>query len=189
MIEAVAGPIASIFDCRECDCGEIGEIIVSGTVVTRAYENNESENLIAKIPAQDTFFHRLGDAGYFDEQDRLWFCGRKAHRVETQDGLLLPVPCEAIFNAHPQVHRTALVGIGPLGQQTPVMVVELHSGQIPSGKEKQQIIDELLALGQEYEHTQGITEFLFHDSFPVDVRHNVKIQREKLAAWAEKKLK
>ena len=72
---------------------------------------------------------------------------------------------------------------------TPVMVVELYSGQIPSGKEKQQLIDELLALGQEYEHTQGITEFLFHDSFPVDVRHNVKIQREKLAAWAEKKLK
>ena len=26
-------------------------------------------------------WHRMGDLGYFDSEGRLWFCGRKAHRV------------------------------------------------------------------------------------------------------------
>ena len=182
-------PIEKWDDSLSLPSGELGEITVKGPVVTRQYLNRPEQTALAKIPDGDQVWHRMGDLGYFDNRGRLWMCGRKAHRVETEEGLMLPVPCEAIFNAHPQVHRTALVGVGPLGEQTPVLVVELNSGEIPSGKEKQQIIDELLALGQEYEHTQPISVFLFHDSFPVDVRHNVKIQREKLAAWAEKKLK
>ena len=29
-----------------------------------------------------TFYHRMGDLGYRDDQGRLWFCGRKSHRVD-----------------------------------------------------------------------------------------------------------
>ena len=166
--------------------GDLGEIVVKGAVVTREYLHRPQQTALAKIYDDDGgVWHRMGDVGYFDSRGRLWMCGRKAHRVETTDGLLLPVPCEAIFNAHADVSRTALVGVGPPGQQRPLLVVELHSGQIPVGGEKQRLINELLALGRDYEHTQPIQEFLFHESFPVDVRHNVKIQREKLAAWAE----
>ena len=39
------------------------------------------------------------------------------------------------------------------------------------------------------ELTNGIKTILFHKAFPVDIRHNSKIFREKLARWAEKKLK
>ena len=129
----------------------------------------------------------MGDLGYFDNRGRLWMCGRKSHRVETPDELLLPVPVEAIFNNHPEVARTALVGLGRLGHQCPLLVVELNSGQTPSGTEADRLVKELLVLGQAYEHTKSIQEFLFHPSFPVDVRHNVKIQREKLVVWAAQK--
>ena len=47
-----------------------------------------------------------------------------------------------------------------------------------------QLTLELLELGKAQPHTRGIQHILFHPSFPVDIRHNAKIFREKLAAWA-----
>jgi acyl-CoA synthetase (AMP-forming)/AMP-acid ligase II len=172
----------------------IGEIVVKGPVVTRIYVNRPEQTALAKIqdPAgADTgggVWHRMGDVGYFDAQGRLWFCGRKAHRVTTPDGILFPVPCETIFNAHPDVQRTALVGIGPQGHQRPVLIVEPRAGRFPQSiLEKQRFTLELLALGVEYSHTRDIQDVLFYPgTFPTDVRHNVKIQREKLAVWAAK---
>ena len=167
----------------------IGEIVVKGPVVTRLYLNRPEQTALAKI--QDTdggVWHRMGDVGYFDAQGRLWFCGRKAHRVTTPEGILFPVPCETIFNAHSDVHRTALVGVGSQGHQRPVLVVEPRKGRFPQSiLEKQRFTLELLALGVEYPHTRDIQDMLFYpDTFPTDVRHNAKIQREKLAAWAVK---
>ncbi len=181
--------IAQWDDSLALPAGELGEIVVKGPVVTRIYLHRPEQTAQAKIYEGGEVWHRMGDTGYFDSRGRLWMCGRKAHRVETAEGLLLLVPCEAIFNAHAEVARTALVGVGPLGAQRPVLVVELKSGRIPAGAEKQRIVDELLALGREYEHTQPIQTVLFHKSFPVDVRHNVKIQREKLAEWAAGKVR
>lgn len=92
--------------------GEIGEIIVSGDVVTRGYENNRKETELAKIMDTDGFFwHRMGDLGYLDVLGRLWFCGRKAHRVQTGKDTLYTIPCEAIVNVHEEVFRSALVGV------------------------------------------------------------------------------
>ncbi|MBN1486069.1 MAG: AMP-binding protein [Anaerolineae bacterium] len=166
--------------------GEIGEIVVKGPVVTRIYLNRPDKTAMAKIQDTDGIWHRMGDTGYFDEHGRLWFCGRKAHRVETSHGTLFPVPCETIFNHHPGVNRSALVGVGPQGAQRPVLIIEPgqdHKPETPAAQE--QFIVELLALGAEYEHTRTIQTVVFYpDSFPVDVRHNAKIQREKLAVWA-----
>ncbi|MBN2390871.1 MAG: hypothetical protein JXR84_09110, partial [Anaerolineae bacterium] len=151
--------------------------------------NRPQQTALAKIQDPDGgVWHRMGDVGYFDAQGRLWFCGRKAHRVTTPDGTLFPVPCETIFNAHPNVQRTALVGVGPQGHQRPVLIVEPRKGRFPQSiLEKQRFTLELLALGVEYPHTRDIQDVLFYpDIFPTDVRHNVKIQREKLATWAVK---
>jgi acyl-CoA synthetase (AMP-forming)/AMP-acid ligase II len=180
-------PIPVWDDTLALPAGELGEIVVKGPMVTRSYLHRPEQTALAKIEDQGGIWHRMGDLGYFDNRGRLWMCGRKSHRVETPDELLLPVPVEAIFNGHIEVARTALVGLGPLGQQQPLLVVELKSGQTPSGAEKDRLIKELLALGQAHEHTRSIRDFLFHPSFPVDVRHNVKIQREKLAVWAAQK--
>lgn len=189
VIKLTDEPVAEWDDSLALPPNEVGEIAVKGPMVTREYLHRPEQTAQAKIQDGDGVWHRMGDLGYFDTRGRLWMCGRKSHRVETEDNLLLPVPCEAIFNAHPQVARTALVGVGRYGQQRPVLVVELKTGQVPPQKEQDRLIFELLDLGQEHEHTRSIRDILFHNSFPVDVRHNAKIQREKLAAWAAKRLK
>jgi acyl-CoA synthetase (AMP-forming)/AMP-acid ligase II len=171
--------------------GEIGEIVVNGPIVTRSYLNRPQQTALTKSKDTDgSVWHRMGDLGYLDEKGRVWVCGRKAHRMETLNGLLLPIQCEAIFNAHPDVERTALVGIGEYGHQEPILIVEAKAGKFPNSPEaKQRFIHELLELGKSFEHTRQIQRILFHSSFPVDVRHNTKIQRHELATWAAAKLK
>lgn len=164
--------------------GEIGEIVVRGPVVTREYYHRPESTALAKIADDGGFYHRMGDLGYFDEQGRLWFCGRKAHRVITAAGTLFTIPCEAVFNVHPKVKRTALVGVGVNGQARPVLCVEPREGV----NADETLTREILALGKAQPHTAGIDKVLFHPSFPVDIRHNAKIFREKLADWAARRV-
>jgi len=166
--------------------GEIGEISVKGDLVTRNYFKRPESDALAKIKDLDSFWHRMGDVGWKDSKGRIWFCGRKSHRVTTEKRTLFTIPCEAIFNNHPRVYRSALVGIGPLHQQKPVICIELRHDKIKHNKKT--LKNELLELAQQRELTQDIETVLFHPSFPVDIRHNSKIFREKLAIWAEKKL-
>lgn len=182
-------PIAAWSDDLLVPDGEIGEIVVRGPVVTRAYINRPDATALAKVadPAQAAFWHRMGDVGYRDSDGRIWFCGRKSHRVITEQGTLYTIPCEAIFNTHARVKRTALVGVGPPAAARPVLCVELDRGVRWRGGLKR-FERELLELGAQYPHTRSITTFLVHPSFPVDIRHNAKIFREKLAVWAAGKL-
>ena len=170
-------------DCRRI--GQVGEIAVKGPVVTRTYLHRPVQTAEAKIREGDEIWHRMGDLGYFDPQGRLWFCGRKRHRVDTAEGLLLPVQCEAILNQHPGVYRTALVGVGPAGRQRPVLIVEPPPGSWPlSAEERRRLVEGLLSLAAGHPITRGIRDVLYYRDLPVDVRHNAKIQREVLAAWA-----
>ena len=162
--------------------GTMGEIVVKGAVVTREYLNRSEQTALAKIQDKQGFWHRMGDIGYLDESGRLWFCGRKSQRVETARGLMLPVPCEAILNRHPAVLRTALVGVGEYGSQRPVLVVETRVRL--SGSARERLKRDLIMFAATHALTQDIDTVLFHGPFPVDVRHNAKIQREKLAHWA-----
>ncbi len=163
--------------------GEIGEIAVRGAVVTPSYYKRPEATKLAKIRGSDgRLWHRMGDVGYLDEQDRIWMCGRKDHRVQTAQGTMFTIPCEAVFNTHPAVRRSALVGVTRSGLVQPVLCVERAPGHdIRSGA----LTRELLGIAKEHEHTSRIETVLYHDSFPVDVRHNAKIFREKLAVWAQ----
>jgi acyl-CoA synthetase (AMP-forming)/AMP-acid ligase II len=176
-------PIPRWDDSLQVPLGAIGEIAVKGEQVTRTYHNRSESTALAKIAdPQGGFFHRMGDLGYRDESGRIWFCGRKSHRVQSSSGPLFTIPCEGIFNTHPAVYRAALVGIGRAGSQRPVLCVELEKGINPA--QQKEIRAELLALGQQHEQTRSIATILFHPAFPVDIRHNAKIFREKLALWA-----
>ncbi len=177
-------PIARWSDDLDVAEGSIGEFVVAGDVVTKAYFGLPEATAGSKIADGDRTWHRIGDVGYRDAEGRLWFCGRKAHRVVTSAGTMYSVCCEAIFSEHPDVYRSALVGVGPKGDQTPVMVVEPFSGKFPKGERTAAMTDELLSLGAGCPETKPIRQILFHESFPVDVRHNAKINREQLADWA-----
>jgi acyl-CoA synthetase (AMP-forming)/AMP-acid ligase II len=180
--------IATWSDELELPAGHIGEIVVQGPVVSAWYDNRPEATALAKIEASPQgFWHRMGDLGYFDERGRLWFCGRKTHRVLTESETLYTIPCEAVFNVHPQVFRTALVGVGPRGKARPVLCVELKPGLGAIDRDKLQ--RELLDLSQSQAHVRAIQTFLVHPGFPVDIRHNSKIFREKLAVWAAGRLR
>ncbi|MBA2416643.1 MAG: AMP-binding protein [Geodermatophilaceae bacterium] len=170
---------------RFLSIGETGEIVVRGPNVTASYAERPAGTAAAKTRWDDQLAHRMGDLGFLDPAGRLWFCGRKAHRVLTANGPMFTVPCEAVFNAHPAVFRSALVGVGPPDLQRPVLCVELE----PAAGRRTELTAQLLALGASHEHTAMIRTVLYHRGFPVDIRHNAKIDRVALARWAARRLR
>lgn len=162
------------------DPGAIGELVVGGEVVSPAYFDDAAHTTLAKIHSGGRVLHRTGDLGRIDSGGRVWFCGRKSHRIETREGMLAPVPIENVLNEHPDVFRTAAVGVGAMGQQRVVACVEMEAG-----KRFTPVIEtELIALADATCFKGVITRFLPHDGFPVDARHNSKIRRDELAVWA-----
>lgn len=166
--------------------GEIGEITVKGDLVTRAYFRRPDADALAKIEDGNSIRHRMGDLGWQDQKGRIWFCGRKSHRVITPQATLFTIPCEALFNRHPRVFRSALVGVGERPRQKAVICIELEPND--AGADKATLTTELLAIAQENELTREIQTVLYPKTFPVDIRHNSKIFREKLAIWAAKRV-
>lgn len=179
--------IPSMQDADVLPPGEVGEIAVRGPCVTRAYDTGTSEkgaraNGLSKISDGETVWHRMGDLGYIDVRGRLWFCGRKAHRVETAHGLLTSIPVEAVAETiWPE--RTALVGVGPPGRQHAVVWFE-RSARGPAFH-KTRVLEQLRQMPG-CAHVSDVLEHV--GTFPVDRRHNAKIEREQLAALAALKL-
>jgi len=181
VIQITDEPITDWSDDLVLPDGEIGEVCVTGEVATRAYVDEPGANKKSKIRDGENIWHRIGDLGYFDDQGRLWFCGRKSHRVQTSDGLVCSAPVEGILNEEAGVARTALVGVGEAPNQEPVIIIELESGADRSSVEQS-----VLARAGTHTVSSCIKRALTHPGFPTDVRHNAKIKRELLKVWAEK---
>jgi acyl-CoA synthetase (AMP-forming)/AMP-acid ligase II len=210
IVRVTDDPIAQ---SEEIPPGQIGELIVRGPQVSQRYLAREPEasapgaprhNALSKITDAQTTWHRTGDVGYFDDQQRFWYCGRKSQRVVTPAGTLYTECTEAVFNTASGVVRSALVGVGPRGEQTPVIVYEAEPldhvlgalesrGRQDSGfahvDPETHYPETLRAIARSHWHTHSITTFLRHPKLPTDIRHNSKIRREELAAWAEKRLR
>jgi acyl-CoA synthetase (AMP-forming)/AMP-acid ligase II len=199
-------PIATIDEVDELSTGEIGELIVRGPQVSPTYVTRVEANAVAKIGSDSSTehsvqgtrrdehapfptprsplppWHRTGDVGYVDDRGRFWYCGRKSQCVVTASGTLYTECVEAVVNRDPGVRRSALVGIGPRGQQVPVIVAERSGNRANRGNSS------LLESIQLQQPTREIQAILFRHTLPVDIRHNAKINREYLAAWAARRL-
>lgn len=189
------GPLARFDPATGLPAGHVGEILVQGDSVSRRYHRAPRSDAAHKAtedrPGGEAprVWHRTGDLGHLDAEGRLWFAGRAAQRVRTGRQDLYTVRCEGVFNAHPLVRRTALVGVGPAGAQRPVVCVETEPGPdgAPLGEGTwTQLVAELRTMAGAHAPTTGLQEFLRHPGFPVDIRHNAKIGREELARWAER---
>lgn len=185
-------PIAQWGEVRELGVGEVGEITVAGPTATDAYFNRDAATRAAKIietlaDGGTRVVHRMGDVGYLDAAGRLWFCGRKGHRVTTRAGVLFTEQVEPVFNALERVQRTALVGVGAPGMQRPVLCVELAPGVSP--RAWGEVENALRQVAAAHAALAGIDTFLRHPRFPVDIRHNAKIGRERLATWAARRVR
>jgi acyl-CoA synthetase (AMP-forming)/AMP-acid ligase II len=162
---------------------EIGEIIVTGDQVTPAYFEMESETKKAKILVDGKLWHRMGDVGYLDELNNLWFLGRKTHQVIVDSKTThYPIRIEAIFNKHPLIKRSALIKLSIGGDIFPGLVIERKD---KSTKLDKKFRSELMAIASSSSYTKMIDHFFLHPSFPVDVRHNIKIDRVRLSNWAQ----
>ncbi|MEM6654761.1 MAG: fatty acid CoA ligase family protein [Planctomycetota bacterium] len=221
VIRITDDPIATIDETEELPQGEIGELIVRALQVSREYltpaallrnargagnerppadavrciatrlDEKTTHNELAKIIDGDTIWHRMGDVGYLDDQDRFWCCGRKSQRVVTIEETLYTECVEAIFNTTNDVGRCALVGVGPKHCATPVLVVERPRPQPP--KKWRRIswkvsAECLLEFASSHRAVSAVRHFLQVWALPTDIRHNSKINREQLAEWAVKQL-
>jgi acyl-CoA synthetase (AMP-forming)/AMP-acid ligase II len=179
------GPVPQWSDELEVPAGTVGEITVLGPTTTEAYWARPEATKLAKIAHGGRVRHRMGDLGYVDSVGRIWFCGRKAHRVRTAHRELYTAQVEGIFSDHPGVRRVALVGVGDPSAQRAVVWVELEPGcRTPFDA----IAEGLRARGATHAITAAIDTFLVHGGFPVDIRHNAKIGYEALAKEAAKVL-
>ena len=164
----------------EMPMGEVGEICVSGPQVTHAYFRDAQNTALHKMKdAEERIWHRVGDVGYRDSNGRIWFCGRKAHRVVVGEKTYFSEQVEGPFNALSWVKRSAFVGAKHDGRIAPTIILETWSGGVPAGNVALGFPPELI------DAMQGtLVSLRFHPRFPVDPRHNAKIDRDALAQWA-----
>ena len=190
IIKPVDHPIREWGEAEELPVGEVGEIVVSGKIVTPEYLGMPDHTALAKIAEPDGgTAHRIGDMGRVDGEGRIWFLGRKTHRIFTKSGVIYPVQVEALFNRHSHVARSALVGVGPKGEQIPALVVEPVPGVLPMlPRERRAFIADLEKIAAENPLASEVGSILIIDALPVDIRHNAKIDRLALAKWAGKRV-
>ncbi len=175
----------SISDVHEFGPGMIGEIAVQGPSVTSSYFEMPDETSKTKIFVDGKIWHRMGDLGLLDLDGNLWFFGRKVHRVETKNRAYYSIQVESIFNQHPEIKRTALVKLVSSDGIFPGLVIERFD---KSTNMTDTFLKELIDLKESHVFTRDIKNFFLHKSFPVDVRHNIKIDRISLSSWAQNQM-
>lgn len=156
----------------------MGEIIVRATHMRNGYLNLEfTQQISDRFPG----WHCTRDVGHLDSHGRLWIEGRLSHVIDSSNGPITPVPLELAAETSPQIAQAAAVGVGPAGSQVVVLVVIREK----TGRHltETQLQDHLRSLVH-----CDIAAVLQTTTLPTDIRHNAKLDREKISSWAERTL-
>lgn len=162
--------------------GVTGEVVISAPHLKRGYFRLYLTDREARRGVPDRW-HRTGDVGHFDADGRLWIEGRLPHVITTAAGPVTPVGIEQDVEAVSGVARAAAVGVGPVGRQVVVAVVEREPGARRPGLASPGLTEVVRAAT-----AQPLAAVLVVPTLPTDIRHNSKIDRSRLAAWAERML-
>ena len=144
---------------------------MSGPHVNREYYRNPQAVRENKVVESDgTVWHRMGDMGYFDEQNRLWIVGRMHNRVVRDGVALYPVMVEEVAAHQPWVRRAALLGLPhpQLGEEA-IVAVEASGRPEPDALRLA-----LRTAGFEIDRVAVVAKI------PVDPRHNAKVDYARL---------
>ena len=162
------------------EAGVTGEIVISAPHLKRGYFRLHLTDREARrgLPAR---WHRTGDVGHLDAEGRLWVEGRLPHVITTADHPVTPVGVEQDVETVPAVERAAAVGVGPVGRQVVVAVVETDVRR--PALASPDLTDAVRAAT-----AQPLAAVLAVPALPTDIRHNSKIDRSRVAAWAERVL-
>ena len=193
IIEITDAPIATLSTARELPAGQIGEIIVQGPSVTRSYLRDRWPRPKPKSPtrpkttiptrAESRSGIAWGTSAISTTRGGSGTAAESRTSSTRAKGSLFTEPCEAIFNEHPRVSRSALVGVrtGPGRRSNSRDHCRARERQFPlRDADRQKFAAELRDLAAANPLTLDIHTVLFHRSLPVDVRHNSKINRERL---------
>ncbi|MFM2073314.1 MAG: hypothetical protein RLZZ623_3578, partial [Actinomycetota bacterium] len=155
-----------------------GEVLVRAPWLSDGYDQLwRTERDARPADASGTVWHRSGDVGHFDADGRLWIEGRSVHVVDAVDGPITPVPVEVAVEQLDGIERVAAVGVGPEGCQLLVVVVEDAAGA-------DGLASEVLSARVRSAVNPPVAAVLTLRALPVDIRHNTKIDRTAVAAWA-----
>lgn len=183
IIKSTPDIISHLSEAEFLNANEVGEIIVHSKTTTKSYYQMELKTREAKISDGDNTWHRMGDVGYIDDKGKLWFCGRKSHVVTIDDQAHYTIPVESVVNLHPEVQRSALIEY----KNELALVIERVDGKNKLNEiERNHFFSEVYELMNQFKHTQNIHHLFLAKSFPVDVRHNIKIDRIKLKKMAKR---
>jgi acyl-coenzyme A synthetase/AMP-(fatty) acid ligase/pimeloyl-ACP methyl ester carboxylesterase len=159
------------------ESGVAGEVCIRASHMRDGYDKLWVTNRAASQPAG---WHRSGDVGHLDENGRLWIEGRMGDIVTTSGGPVTPVGIERAVSSLPEVADTAVVGVGPAGTQQVIVVV------VPVARVRRpDLADEVLTDRVRAAAGGEVAAVLVTSSLPVDKRHNSKIDRPRIARWAE----
>jgi olefin beta-lactone synthetase len=194
--------------------GTTGEVMVRAAWMSAGYDGLWlTERSARPVDAAGCEWHRSGDVGHLDHEGRLWIEGRSVHLVHTADGPLTPVPVEVAVEALDGVGRAAAVGVGPVGVQQLVVVVEPEAAPSPTSETSgpgrrlsDRVTNGVKHITRRDTASDGLADLelaaqvrtalaptpvaavCVRAALPVDIRHNAKIDRTELAAWAEQLL-
>lgn len=160
--------------------GWFGEVVISAAHMTAGYDRLWLTDHNSKRDfSGDRQWHRTHDVGRFDQAGMLWIEGRLQHVITTPAGPLGPGGPEAHIDTLDSVNRCAVVGVGPTGTQAIVAVIEPVQ-KLPAGLAPTEITDRVRAVAG-----VPVAAVLITPKVPVDIRHNSKIDRTRLAVWAD----
>lgn len=162
--------------------GVLGEVVISARHLKSSYDRLWLTDRAAAdaTPTDGGRWHRTGDVGHLDAAGRLWIEGRLPHILTTADGPVAPVGPEQELERSARVRRAAVVGVGPEGLRQAVAVVETVPAVSRPGLAPADLAAELRALS-----SLSLVAVLTVPELPTDIRHNSKIDRQRLSAWAE----
>jgi len=159
--------------------GVTGEILVDAPhVKDRYFRLWRTQQDSARTPP----WHRTGDVGHFDAEGRLWVEGRLGHVITAAVGLVTPVGLEQALETLDGVRLAAVVGVGPAGTQVVVAVVETAT----AGRKPLLADVPLAAAARSVARARGLdlAAVIAVPALPVDVRHNAKTDRARVAEWS-----
>lgn len=167
--------------------GVLGEFVVSADHIKSGYDRLWLTDIESKRDtAGGHTWHRTNDIGHVDAQGRIWVEGRTQHIVTTPYGPVAPGGVEAVVDSVPGVSRSAVVGVGPHGNQALVVVLE-RTGNMKPGLAGLDITEQIRETVLE-KCDLDVAAVLVAKDFLTDIRHNSKINREQLREWAEAQL-
>lgn len=132
------------------------------------YDSPEEQEQLKKMDSQGFIWHRTGDIGQFDKENRLWLLGRYSQSLIGDDLRIYNGQLESQMEDLPGIRRAALI----IKKQKQHLVLEPFPNENPSLELIEKTLKEMRLSNLSFSFTSN--------QLPVDPRHRWKIQKNKI---------